>query len=172
MATKTAQILIGSPHPNKDGIIPSHYLFLSENSSPGWILVRENLDNEEKKEHLKIVWLPTVENMLEDGLLMVAVHVLKNQEILDMARNYSVNILSKRLELYSDFFEEQRNNLYQKCRELSEFPKLIISVFRSSSIEGQLVVLEKYKMDVEICTTNYSRLYSGWQNETRIEGSL
>ena len=110
--------------------------------------------------------------MLEDGLLMVAVHVLKNQEILDMARDYSVNILSKRLELYSDFFEEQRNNLYQKCRELSEFPKLIISVFRSSSIEGQLVVLEKYKMDVEICTTNYSRLYSGWQNETRIEGSL
>ena len=48
MSTITAQILVGSPHPNKDGIIPSNYLFLSENSAPGWVLVRENIDNEEK----------------------------------------------------------------------------------------------------------------------------
>ena len=172
MATKTAQILIGSPHPHDDGIIPSHYLFLSENSRPSWQLVKENLYNEEKNKYLKIIWIPTVENMLEDGLLMVAVHVLKNQEILEIANDYSVKLESKRLELYSDLDEEQRNNLYQKCRDLSEFPKLIISVFRSSSIERQLTVLEKYKMDVEVCTPIYSRLYSGWQNETRIEGSL
>ena len=31
MASLTAQLLIGSPHPNDGGIIPSHYLFLSEN---------------------------------------------------------------------------------------------------------------------------------------------
>ena len=172
MATKTAQIIIGSPHPNDDGIIPSHYLFLSENNMPSWQLVKENLYNEEKNKYLKIVWIPTVENMLEDGLLMVAVHVLKNKEILEIANVYSDKLESKRLELYSDLDEEQRNNLYQKCRELSEFPKLIISVFRSSSIERQLAVLEKYKMDVEVCTPIYSRLYSGWLNETRVEGSL
>jgi hypothetical protein len=110
--------------------------------------------------------------MLEDGLLMIAIHVLKNQKIIEMANDYSAKIESKRLELYSDFDEEQRKNLYQNCRELSEFPKLIISVFRSSSIERQLAVLEKYKMDVEVCSPIYSRLYSGWLNETRIEGSL
>ena len=89
-----------------------------------------------------------------------------------MAKDYNIKIESELLELYSDFDEKQRNNLYQKCRELSEFPKLIISVFRTSSIESQLAVLEKYKMDVEVCTPIYSRLYSGWLNETRIEGSL
>ena len=172
MGTLTAQILIGSPHPNNDGIIPSHYLFLSENSAPSWSLVKENVDNEDKNKYPNIVWLPTVENMLEDGLLMVAAHVLKNHEILEMAKDYTNQIESKRLELYSDLDDGQRNNLYQKCRELSKFPKLIISVFRSSSIETQLAVLEKYDMDVEVCAPIYSRLYSEWQNETRIEGSL
>lgn len=172
MGTLTANILIGSPHPNKDGIIPSHYMFLSENSAPSWTLVKENVDNEDKNKYPNIVWLPTVENMLEDGLLMVAAHVLKNHEILEMAKDYTKKIESERLELYSDLDDAQRNNLYQKCRELSKFPKLIISVFRSSSIETQLAVLEKYDMDVEVCTPIYSRLYSDWQNETRIEGSL
>jgi len=172
MGTLTANILIGSPHPNKDGIIPSHYMFLSENSAPSWTLVKENVDNEDKNKYPNIVWLPTVENMLEDGLLMVAAHVLKNHEILEMAKDYTKKIESERLELYSDLDDAQRNNLYQKCRELSKFPKLIISVFRSSSIETQLAVLEKYDMDVEVCTPIYSRLYSEWQNEIRIEGSL
>ena len=172
MGTLTAQILIGSPHSNNDGIIPSHYLFLSENSAPSWSLVKENVDNEDKNKYPNIVWLPTVENKLEDGLLMVAAHVLKNHEILEMATDYTKKIESERLELYSDLDDGQRNNLYQKCRELSKFPKLIISVFRSSSIETQLAVLEKYDMDVEVCAPIYSRLYSEWQNETRIEGSL
>ena len=171
MATLTAQILIGESHPNKDGLLPTHYLFLSENSRPSWKLVKENYYHGVTKSP-KIVWVPTIENMLEDGLLMIAIHVLKNQEIIEMANDYSVKIESKRLELYSDLDEEQRNNLYQNCREFSEFPKLIISVFRSSSIERQLAVLEKYKMDVEVCTPIFSRLYSGWLNETRIEGSL
>jgi len=127
MGTLTANILIGSPHPNKDGIIPSHYMFLSENSAPSWTLVKENVDNEDKNKYPNIVWLPTVENMLEDGLLMVATHVLKNHEILEMAKDYTNQIESKRLELYSDLDDGQRNNLYQKCRELSKFPKLIIS---------------------------------------------
>ena len=172
MGTLTANILIGSPHPNKDGIIPSHYMFLSENSAPSWTLVKENVDNEDKNKYLNIVWLPTVENMLEDGLLMVAAHVLKNHEILEMVKDYTNQLESKRLELYSDLDDGQRNNLYQKCRELSKFPKLIISVFRSSSIETQLAVLEKYDMDVEVCAPIYSRLYSEWQKEKRIEGTL
>ena len=56
MGTLTANILIGRPHQNKDGIIPSHYMFLSENSAPSWILVKENVDNEDKNKYLNIVW--------------------------------------------------------------------------------------------------------------------
>jgi len=173
MATLTAQILVGSSHPFGDGIIPSHYLFLSENSRPSWKLVRANVFQETKTYKLsKIVWIPTVENMLEDALLMVAIHVLKNKEIIKIAKDYSSKIESQLLELYSDLNNKQRDILYQKCRELSEFPKIIISVFRSSTIEEQITVLEKYKMEVEVCTTIYSRLNYRAIENSRIEGSL
>ena len=110
--------------------------------------------------------------MLEDALLMVAIHVMKNKEIIKIAKDYSSKIESQLLELYSDLNNKQRDILYKKCRELSEFPKIIISVFRSSTIEKQITVLEKYKMEVEVCTPTYSRLYSGSDKNERIEGSL
>ena len=172
MATLTAQILIGEPHPFKDGIIPSHYLFLSENSQPSWKLVKTNIYQVNNKKLPEIAWNPTVENMLEDGLLMVAIHIVKNKEIIKIAKDFSSKIDSQTLELYSDLNDKQRDILYEKCRELSVFPKLIISVFRSSTIEKQLAVLEKYKMEVEVCTPIYSRLYSGMNNNESIEGSL
>ena len=172
MATLTAQILIGEPHPFKDGIIPSHYLFLSENSQPSWKLVKTNIYQVNNKKFPEIKWNPTVENMIEDGLLMVAIHIIKNKEIIKIAKDFSSKIDSQTLELYSDLNDKQRDILYEKCRELSVFPKLIISIFRSSTIEKQLAVLEKYKMEVEVCTPTYSRLYSGSVKNERIEGSL
>jgi len=65
MAALTTQILIGSPHPNDGGIIPSHFLFLSEGNRPAWILVNQNIDQVEEHKHSKITWIPTLENMLK-----------------------------------------------------------------------------------------------------------
>ena len=96
MATLTAQILIGEPHPFKDGIIPSHYLFLSENSMPSWKLVKTNIYQVNNK-FPEIEWNPTVENMLEDGLLMVAIHIVKNKGIIKIAKDYSSKIDSQYL---------------------------------------------------------------------------
>lgn len=67
MATLTAQILIGEGHPNHDGINPSHYLFLSENSRSAWVLLPENIFSQSSKRTPKITWIPTVDNMLEDA---------------------------------------------------------------------------------------------------------
>ncbi len=80
MATFTAQILVGSPHPNHGGINPTHSLFLSENSRPAWILVDPYPDSGPRNS--RIVWIPTLENMLEDALLMIAVYVCKDDGIL------------------------------------------------------------------------------------------
>ena len=172
MATLTAQILIGRPHPNHDGINPTHYLFLSENDRPAWILVNQNVFHGERLGHSKITWIPTVENMLEDALLMIAIHVCKNRDLIDHTKGFNARIQTDRLEMYTDLKESQRKQLYQECRAITDFPKVIVSVFRGSTIEKQLPLLEQYKMDVEVCRVNYSRLYSSWTNETRIEGSL
>jgi len=79
MSAITAQILVGQAHPNLGGINPTHYLFLSENSRPVWILVPQNLwELESSINEKKVTWIPTVENLLEDALLMIGIHVLKN----------------------------------------------------------------------------------------------
>ena len=173
MSTLTAQILVGNPHPFDDGIIPSHFIFLKENNQPSWSLVKANVFQENKNYKLsEIVWRPTLENMLEDALLMVAIHVLKNKEIIKIAKDFSSKIDSQLLELNSHLNNEQKEVLYKKCRELSEFPKIIISIFRSSTIEEQISVLEEYKMEVEVCTPVYSRLNYRAKENSRIEGSL
>lgn len=172
MATLTAQILIGSPHPNHDGLNPTHYLFLSENDRPAWVLVDQNIFQKERSSFPKIIWIPTAERMLEDALLMVVIHILKNREIVKMAKGFFSEIESNGVELYSNLNESQRNKLYQKCRKISDFPKIIISAFRGSTIEKQLAVLKQYKMDVEVCSPIFSRLYSSSTNEYKIEGSL
>ena len=172
MAALTTQILIGSPHPNDGGIIPSHYLFLSEGSRPAWTLVNQNIDQTEQYKHFEITWIPTLDNMLEDALLMIAVHVCKNSELLDKAKDFNTKIQADWMEMYTDLNGTQRQQLYHDCRAIENYPKLIISTFSGSSIEGQLLILEQYKMDVEVCRVNYSRLYSSWRDDTKIEGSL
>lgn len=173
MTTLTAQILVGDPHPFDDGIIPSHFIFLKENNQPSWSLVKANVFQGNKNYDVsEIVWKPTKENMLEDALLMVAIHVLKNKEIVKIAKDFSNRIDSQMMELYTDLNKEQRDLLYKKCRELSEFPKIILSIFRSSTLEEQITVLEQYKMEVEVCIPVYSRLNYRAKENSRIEGSL
>ena len=170
MGTMTAQFLVGTPHQNHDGIQPTHYLFLSENSRPAWVLVPQNIFRDDRIQN-KVTWIPTVENMLEDAFLMIAIHIQKDREIIELAESFYKNAQSDRLELYEHFSDSQRTQLYEMCRQLS-FTKVIITVFRNSTILRQLQIIEQYKMDVEVCCPTYSRLFSVWSKETRIEGSL
>jgi len=172
MGTMTAQILVGTPHSNHDGIQPTHHLFLSENSRPAWVLVPQNIFGEDQTAQKKIVWIPTVENMLEDAFLMIAIHIQKNRKITELANSFYNNMQSDRLEMYEHINESQRKQLYEKCRQIPKFPKIIISVFRGSTIQSQLQIISQYKMDVEVCCTTYSRLFSAWSGKTGIAGSL
>lgn len=172
MATLTAQMLIGSPHPQHDGILPTHYLFLSENNRPVLVLVQQNIFQSKEEKPYSITWIPTKENMLEDALLMIAVNVLRDKEILEIVESEGIKIDSNRFDLNDDINELQRNQLYQKCRSVENFPKVILSFFEGSSLKGRLGVLKYYSMDVEVCSPVYSCLFSVWRNETRIKGSL
>ena len=172
MATFTAQILVGSTHPNHGGLTPSNYVFLSENSRPAWILVPQNIFDDETATLPKVTWIPTVENMLEDALVMIGIHVSANKELVELAKSFRKDIDSDWIEVYSALSESQRTQLYDTCRKISALPKIIVSTFEESSIERQLPVLEEYAMDVEVCPPTYSRLYSPWTNETRVNGSL
>lgn len=169
MSMITAQLLIGTGHQNHGGINPSFTLYLHENSRPAWELIK--FKNEQKASKQNLVWIPTVENMLEDALLMIAVHVLKNEDIIGEL-SYLKDL--ERVEMYKDIPTEKLQKLYQLSREISkkyEY-KIVLTILEGSSLGTQIKIFEQYDMDVEVCTMKYSRFYSKWAKEQIIKGNL
>ena len=172
MSTVTAQFLVGRAHQNHGGIEPTHYLFLTENSKPAWFIFTTDVFSEEKHKTKKITWIPTVDNMLEDALLMIAIHILKDKEICELAKKYFRNKSAEWVEMYEDIDEKDRHQLYEKCRDIKIRFKIVLTALEGSSILNQIKILENYKMDMEIFTPQYIRSFSDWTGETRIEGAF
>lgn len=71
------------------------------------------------------------------------------------------------------------SDVFTELRKLSEAMdwenlKLVVTVLDGSSIQGQLPVLERYPMKLEVCTLSYSRDW-GWQGsrtDPSVRGSL
>jgi hypothetical protein len=172
MGTITAQILTGEAHPNHGGIYPTHVLYLSENTRTSWILTEHNILVEPNRNQKPIIWNPTVENMLEDALLMISYYVIKNPQI-TAAVSQNLNKMEEPwVQVYEVFEKEELAQLYALNKEISSRYKLVMNVFEGSTILHQLNVLEKYGMEVEVTIPIYSRSYSIWSNQMIIKGSL
>lgn len=164
MANFTAHILIGNPHPRHGGYEPTHCLLVSENKNPMFYLYPLDIHGLAEGKILSTIWVPTEENTLEDALLMIAIHVSKNEEILKTGSKYCPKIDSGVLELYEDIIGRGLDELYKVCRKIKDFPWLKISVFSNSCIIKQLDVLKKYQINIELCCSVYS-YKKGWQKE-------
>jgi hypothetical protein len=152
MSSFTAEILIGFADIYHGGIVPTHHLFLSENSKPAWILVRQDAFKTRRAPGLeKTVWIPNIENMLEIGILMVAYHILRDEKVVKIANELNPSIKGRYVHFYLLYSKEDEKKLYEVCRALEDFPKIIVTVFNGSSILSQVDVLNEYKMDFEVC---------------------
>ncbi|TAJ44059.1 hypothetical protein [Methanofollis fontis] len=171
MGTITAQILVGSPHPYHDGLMPTHQVFLSENSRPAWVLTRPGLapplhtrpprgeEGPRRHPHRRITWIPGGPgHILEDALVMIAYHVIRDPGVVALADDSIGGIGGERLSLDAasdDCLEEIRG----RCRQVENWPKLILSAFQGSSVLSQLPVIERYPMEVEVCSPSFVRRY-------------
>ena len=173
MATLTAQIMIGQKHSYDSGIINiSHSLYLSENDRPAWILTSTDVFHERQAHQPNIIWIPTLENMLEDALFMIGLYVLKDKNLLSLANQYLKNPKKDYIQLYNDIKSENLLELYQQARLIESSHKLIISVFRGSTIQSQLSVLKQYHNDFEVCTSKFLKEFSLWTNRFETSGNL
>lgn len=119
-----------------------------------------------------MTWIPTVENSLEDALLMIGIHVVKDAELVALAGQFIRSKENNWVVVHEDVSPENLSLLYQRCRAMENTFKLVITIMRGSLIGTQLKILEDYSMDVEVCRPEYVRLYSQWLEQTRIEGEL
>ncbi len=167
MSSYNAQIIIGSPHPNSGGIIPDKLIYLSENGKPALIL--------KEGEGREKVWIPTLENTLEDALLMIASFVIKDEEVLRAISSIKDVVREDYLEMYETFSEEKLQELYATNRKaLGQYSDLmiVVSVLEGSLFRNQLSVLNEYDINMEVCISVYSRYYSDWSDQVVVNGSL
>lgn len=155
MGSYTACILIGEPCSYHDGIIPSHYMFLWENSRPSWTLVNQNVSYEMDITKNQIRWIPSKpEHILEDCLLMIAFHVIKSPEIISLMKKYFNQDDMKKIDLSSNFPAKAREELISSCRKITNWPKMVITGMFNSSINNQISVFEYYTLEKEICISD------------------
>jgi hypothetical protein len=91
----------------------------------------------------KTVWIPTVEHALGDGLLMIALHVLKDREIVNLAEEHFEDKGVDRAELDKDLDGSQLAVLREKTRAVQANYKIVITTLRDSMLEPQLTVLRQ-----------------------------
>ena len=171
MATWTAQILVGSSHPNHGGITAGYQLFLSENDRPCWecFPIFPPRLGEVLKNEGHTVWIPPgFGSILECGLLMVALHCFDpmarlpvNKELVSSAKSMSKKIMDKFVDM-SILTDKQFKELYDMAKKIKidDSTKLIVTVLAGSSITGQIKELKKHKYDFEVC---FSDLITGNQ---------
>ena len=173
MTTLTAQMLIGHGHQGHGGFEPTHYAFFSENDRQAWILTPQNLAGpSEAPGPSKIIWLPTQENPLEDGLLMLAVHVLKDPDVVEAVSGVFRNPDLAGLQIMKGVPPSMREALYNLCRGLDYRYRVVLTVMNGSSLIEHLGRLEDYQIDFEVCVSKYSRYYSHAAGEYISRGSL
>lgn len=155
MGAFTAQILVGHEHRYGGGIIPSHAVFLSENSRPAWILKElEVAEGNSCSEFIR--WIPTIDNMLDDAMLLIGIHVVKDEVVIKAARNVCKFDSLNELELYEAFTSEDLTSLYDLVRASSVEYRIALTVFNVSHIFDQCRVLDLYQCRANIFTTTHS----------------
>lgn len=160
MGAITAQILIGQSHPYEGGLVNLEgALLLTENGVARW-----SLNPWGRAEHFSChSWIPDPGTMLEDGLLLLGLHVWKDEMLLQFADKAFQKPLNQIEMLTENVISDQdRYRLHERCRSILQGRKLVITVLEGSSIKRQLDVLFQYPFEVEVCVPTYNRTWNVW----------
>jgi hypothetical protein len=129
------------------GLDPS----IAEGTQPEWYRHPES----------PITWIPRgPDHILEDALLMIAIHVLRDEALVEATQRHCPALLASREQGITDLGElngPPLADLHKRCRTLDWSFKLVVTMFQGSTLAGQQRVLENYSMPVEVCTVSYHR---------------
>jgi len=145
----TAQILIGDPIESFiDRFTPQFVIYLTENSRPSLVLNATSIHQDDAIDFQQVIWVPTLENILEDALLMIVLYLHKDEVFINIAKKYIE--LKSGIECY-DIPEEGRSVLYEMLKGYRFRDYLIGTVFEGSSLTHQVERIKDYEVIGEIC---------------------
>jgi hypothetical protein len=173
MGTCTAQLIFGQNHQNHGGIIPSFKIDLYENDRP--VIVLNKGSKGESGGECMINWIPTIEGMLNDCMVMAAAYILKDKNV-----NLLIHQSMQRKEIPTDKYlqrydiKEDLDGIYDAAKEAFKTAniKVVVVLLNNSTLEYCVKSILDYNADVEICRSIYSREYSAWLDKTVIKGEI
>jgi len=128
-------------------------LFLTENDRASWTLttLREEADG-------PITWIPySPATLVDDAMLMVAVHVLQDEGVLEAASRVVPGIAGDRADLNTAAHGSELGGVYERCRTLRSGCSMVVTVLAGSSLVPLLVVFDRYPFDVRVCREDGAR---------------
>jgi len=172
VAVTTALILVGRPRPDDGGIIPTHLLQLCEGSRPVWVLSAIGGPGAESPSPIR--WVPTGEHPIEDALLLIGLHAVRDEDLLLLAGRIAPEVLDERVDLARMLPGERLDELRSVWRRLEAGAdyKLAVTVFDGSLARSELEVLARYEMELELCLPVFSRRTSTTSGEQVETGDL
>lgn len=159
-------ILIGTACQYHGGINPTHTLTFRENGRAVLRLHAIAPDPERGDSQPDIHWITSPEQIVENALLMIGLHVCDIPQLKEAALRFRKLKPAPENDLSACAGSKKLRALHQLCRKL--FPprcKLVITVCDQSSARKQLSVLKDYPMEVEVCTPEFQRLWNVWSKE-------
>jgi hypothetical protein len=160
MRETTAEIWIGEDQSTdwmgtQGGINPSHLLLLRENSRPAWMLLPGNLyDSEPPLIKASKVWNPTLENPVQDALLLFAVMGAKVPEVRAVFNEFEKSRVKSRIDLSSKFPRGVPKSVYTANQRHLKGWHVIVSAGSYSLAYRDLEALSLYSgLNVEVRVT-------------------
>lgn len=150
MGVYTAQILVGCGKTYDKGINPSHALFLyEEDTDVFWVIKELNLTSDplKNKSDNKKQFTPSPDNLMDDAMLLIAMYVLEDSVVGTLAKELGKTKSTDDLDLKDGFTSQDKQVLYDLVMAISVEYTLSITVFESSLLKWQLSALEKYSCE-------------------------
>jgi len=155
----TAFIIVGSSHIYHGGIYPERMLRLHENSRPGWVLpALPSVQALDEPAPAQTVWIPTVDGMLEDGLLMLVLCIFQPPDLIEKANRMFRCDWKERAELHENIDQTDLVELRELSRQFPLPGKIVVTVLMESHLLRQISRIKDYPWEAEVCTWQYARI--------------
>jgi hypothetical protein len=150
MPDATAWILLGpeSAAFGTDLFDPSHLLTLRDNDRSSWTLTPIAQNDPVR------TWIPfSPATLVHDAVLMAAVHVFHDEQLLESASRLIPAIDAQRLDLNAlgTATESEAHGLYEQCRSLTWKCSMVVTVLSHSSVRNVVGDLEQYPFSTRLC---------------------
>jgi hypothetical protein len=175
MGAVTAVILIGQPHPKKGGNRAFAQIHLEEGDRPALVLRWLCPPISRAKASFRnFTMIPTLENTLDDSILMVAYAVTGHSAVVDKVNRLTNDIAadSRHLTMYKDFTPAGRQSIYATLKKLDDLPKVTWCLFDGSLLNSSISHLAKYHLECEVTHSVFAREYAVWTEGWSIKGGL